>query len=295
MNDLSDLNNPNLTHDTRLKMGQQLDENGDSRPGVGLNADGLPDIAWCFVETPDEAVTFKDQFGVVFGDFRLKPFYIARYPVTVAQFAAFMADNFANPAWWHGMTERYHNQEVLAQRAAGQNVPRDTVSWYQAVAFSRWMNARCQGMTLAEGFTIGDNAEIRLPLEWEWQWAAQGHDGRAYPWGEWDGRFANTRASRLASSTAVGLYPMGASWCGALDMSGGVWEWCLNEYRSPQTVSYESYLARVLRGGSFADHHDWAVCASRFNDLPNRRLDYFGFRLVCVSGVSEFHHAPDSD
>jgi formylglycine-generating enzyme required for sulfatase activity len=281
---MNQLENPALDHDARLKIGQQLDQNGDVRPGVGLASDGLPDVAWCFVETPDESITFKDQFGVVFGDFRLKPFYIARYPVTVVQFAAFTAaeDGFANPAWWQDMTERYRHQEVLPQRQTGQNVPRDTVSWYQAVAFSRWLNFRCDGMTLGEGITIGKNAEIRLPHESEWQWAAQGSDGRTYPWGDWDARFANTRASRLASSSAVGLYPMGASWCGALDMSGDLWEWCLNEYRSPQTVSYESYLARVLRGGSFADHHEWAVCASRFNDLPNRRLDYFGFRVVCA-------------
>jgi formylglycine-generating enzyme required for sulfatase activity len=267
-----------LDHEARQRIGQQLDESGDARPGVGLDANGLPDIAWCAVDAPDEPITFKDQFGVVFGDFPLKPFYIARYPVTVAQFGAFInaPDGFANPAWWAGMTERYRQQEILPQRQPGQNVPCDTVSWYQAVAFARWLDSHSQGTM------PGQNTKIRLPLEWEWHWAAQGNDERDYPWGVWDGRLANTRASRLASSTAVGMYPAGASWCGALDMSGGVWEWCLNEYRSPQTVSYDSYLARVLRGGSFADHHEWAVCASRFNDLPNRRLDYFGFRLVSV-------------
>ena len=272
MQTIDQLNDPALSHEERQRIGQQLDEIGDARPGVGVDANGLPDIAWCKVDAPDEPITFKDQFGVVFGDFTLKPFFIARYPVTVTQFAAFMGaeDGFANPVWWADMTERYRQQEVLPQRQPGRNVPRDGVSWYQAVAFARWLDSHSQGIS------------TRLPHESEWQWAAQGRAAIEYPWGAWDGRLANTRASRLASSTAVGLYPAGASWCGALDMSGGVWEWCLNEYRSPQTVSYDSYLSRVLRGGSFADHHEWAVCASRFNDLPNRRLDYFGFRLVCV-------------
>ena len=281
---IEQLQDSNLTHDDRQRIGAQLDALGDAHPGVGLDADGLPDIAWCGVTGADETITFRDQFGVAFDARPPSPFLIARYPVTARQFAAFInaEDGFVNPVWWADMTERYRQQEVLAQRQPGQNVPRDTVSWYQAVAFSRWMNARLDGVTLAADVVVGVNASIRLPLDWEWQWAASGPDARAYPWGTWDDRHANTRASRLAQSTAVGMYPAGAAWCGALDMSGGVWEWCLNEYRSPQTVSYDSYLARVLRGGSFADHHEWAVGASRFNDLPNRRLDYFGLRLVCA-------------
>lgn len=63
-------------------------------------------------------------------------------------------------------------------------------------------------------------------------------------------------------------------------MSGNVWEWCLNEYKTPAHTGCEGHNPRVLRGGSFVDVCDWAVCGSRFNDLPNRRLDYFGFRVV---------------
>jgi formylglycine-generating enzyme required for sulfatase activity len=69
---------------------------------------------------------------------------------------------------------------------------------------------------------------LRLPTEWEWQVAAQNGDKRnTYPWGpEWDGRLANTRESGLSRTTAVGMYPPAP--CGAFDLSGNVYDWCLN-------------------------------------------------------------------
>lgn len=62
-----------------------------------------------------------------------------------------------------------------------------------------------------------------------------------YPWGgDRDPRQepwrANTRESELNRSTAVGLYPRGASPAGALDMAGTVWEWCLNAFEEPDNI-----------------------------------------------------------
>jgi formylglycine-generating enzyme required for sulfatase activity len=91
------------------------------------------------------------------------------------------------------------------------------------LAFCRWLSEKL-------GY------EIRLPTEWEWQQAATGgNPENEYPWGpEWAGSCANTIESELSHSTAVGIYPQGASPVGALDMAGNVWEWCLNEYDNPK-------------------------------------------------------------
>jgi formylglycine-generating enzyme required for sulfatase activity len=300
----SQFENGALDHEARARIGEQLNQAGDTRPGVGLRADGLPDIAWCCVETPlkwqGRRIPFKNERGEIYGEFALESFFIARYPVTYRQFQAFVVseDGFQNETWWRGLTEDYRKQEVLKQRSPFDNHPRDGVSWYQAVAFARWLNAKRRGEMLPasggsmERLIIGEDAEIRLPLEWEWHWAAQGQDERAYPWGnDWDARFANTRECRLGRTTAVGMYPHGASWCGAEDMSGTVWEWCLNEYKNANRVSYDSYRSRELRGGAFIDIPEYAVCASRFNDLPNRRLDYFGFRVVCARTSVLLNHS----
>ena len=75
---------------------------------------------------------------------------------------------------------------------------------------------------------VSDNAQVRLPTEWEWQWAAQnGTEGRTYPWGEPDTRHTNTEESGLEQAVAVGMYPHGAAACGALDMAGNLMEWCI--------------------------------------------------------------------
>jgi formylglycine-generating enzyme required for sulfatase activity len=295
-----DLYDEMLSHEARAEIGRRMNALGDVRPGVGLRQGKLPDIDWCAVPVgparTTEARTFRNERGEIYGQFRLEEFYIAKYPVTFRQFQAFVdaKDGLGQDAWWEGLTPEYRKQSVLGQRALFDNHPRDGVSWYQAVAFARWLNFKCAGETLtAPGgdgsppMIIGQDAEIRLPTEWEWQYAAQGEDAageavRKYPWGAWDGRRANTREARLGGTTAVGMYPHGAAWCWALDMSGNLWEWCLNEYQHPDQAGVGGHPARVLRGGAFIDAAEWAACAERFNDLPNRRLDYFGFRVVCV-------------
>lgn len=247
------------------------------------------ELEWCRVEVPSEAVSFRNERDEVYGTFRLHPFAISRMPITYQQFQAFVEapDGWSNPDWWQGLTERYHHQPRLDQRSPVANHPADNVSWYQAVAYSRWLNDQLHGQTLGMGLVVGHNATIRLPLEWEWQWAAQGAEERRYPWGAaWEDGRANTRLARKGATTPVDAYLAGAAACGALDMAGNVWEWCLNSYADPTYSAVDGHLTRVLRGGSFVDIPDYAVCGSRFNDLPNRRLDYWGLRVVCVADTA---------
>ena len=105
-------------------------------------------------------------------------------------------------------------------------------------------------------------------------------------WGEkWDSSRANTSESGLSRTTAVGLYPKGASPVGALDMSGNVWEWCLNEYENPDRIDLSSENRRVLRGGSWDLSQSLARCVSRDSRYPDFRVHDIGFRLVSASPI----------
>ena len=87
----------------------------------------------------------------------------------------------------------------------------------------------------------------RLPHEWEWQLAAQGIDGRAYPWGnEWlETAVPKPDKERtLRGPDEVGAHQAGASASGVMDLVGNVWQWT-DEYRDDHTG------AAILRGGSY--------------------------------------------
>ncbi|HEY7495973.1 MAG TPA: SUMF1/EgtB/PvdO family nonheme iron enzyme, partial [Candidatus Tectomicrobia bacterium] len=162
-------------------------------------------------------------------------FAISKYPVTWAQYRSFpeAKDGYRQQRWWRGLAERQaHPGEQYRQQ---ENHPAENVSWYDAVTFCRWLSARL-------GY------EVRLPTEWEWQQAASGGDpAREYPWGaDWDPAYTNTGEGHLGRTTAVGVYPQGASPVGAMDMSGNVWEWCLNEDR-PQYTRLSGKARRVVR------------------------------------------------
>lgn len=118
-----------------------------------------------------------------------------------------------------------------------------------------------------------------LPTEQQWQRAAQGDDGRAYPWGA---KFDKSRCNfNTSKPTPVTQYPNGESPFHVLDMSGNVWEWCLTDYDSRDSDINTKATYRVLRGGSwwYADE-DNLRAAYRDGSFPDDRDFYRGFRLA---------------
>jgi energy-coupling factor transporter ATP-binding protein EcfA2 len=259
------LDDDGLDHSQREDIGLRLAEVRDPRPGVGV-IDGVPDIRWC--EVPSGAVEIKGH-----GLFDVEPFRIAAYPVTHAQFEAFVraSDGCGNDRWWKDLERE---DPITGRLRRHGNFPATHVSWFDAMAFCRWLSARL-------------GVEVRLPDEWEWQWTAQSaQSGFVYPWGtDWEDGVANTDEAGIGRSTAVGIYPGGRSTQGVYDLAGNVEEWCRNPYKDPKQVAPGRDESRVLRGGSWRDFRDGARADLRSGYLPFNRLDDVGFRVLCGAPI----------
>lgn len=257
----------------RLEIGDRLAELGDPRPGVGLRADGVPEIDW--VEIPAGEFLYGENKEQQ----HLDIFWMARYPVTNAQYQAFIDDGgYREDRWWRGLAERI---EAPAEPTWSQaNRPRERVSWYEAMAFCAWLSERL-GTT------------VRLPTEQQWEKAARSTDGREYPWGDnYISGYANIDETLekagehyLQQTTAVGLYPKDRSPYGVMDLTGNVWEWCLNSYANPNDTSVGGKDRRVLRGGSWYYSQDHARASYRDYYSPDFRINDIGFRVCRLSPI----------
>jgi formylglycine-generating enzyme required for sulfatase activity len=285
---MAELHKLETTHKRRLLIGERLDVLGEhpSRRGVGVDEHGAARLDWCSVSGGRVTISIADdprsmpraKVTHVVNSFR-----IARYPITVAQYRGFIEakDGWCDPVWWGDDLYRDPDGETYGFGHFG-NHPAVYVSWFDAVAFCRWISQRL-GLT------------VRLPDEWEWQQAAtDANQENVFPWGaHWEVREepwrANTFESRLGQATAVGMYPAGASPSEALDMAGTVWEWCLNKFDRPDVnqSTADDFDFRVLRGGSWGYDQFFARSANRSRNYPNERDSGFGFRVACSSSFSE--------
>lgn len=155
------------------------------------------------------------------------------------------------------------------------------MTWDQAAAYCEWV-------------------EARLPSEAEWEYAARGPEARRYPWGDdFDGTVLNycdvncTLDKRdekfddgYTRSAPVGSYLGGASWVGALDLAGNVWEIGADRYGSysadlqTNPTGPLSGNRRVARGGSWHTSPDHVRSALRTNIGADQFVDHAGFRCV---------------
>lgn len=236
--------------------------NWDKRFGIGLNAQGLPEIDW--LEIPAGEFIYQDGERL-----SLPSFKISRYPITNAQFQAFVqaADGYAAPRWWQGLKKPETAQQSRWQES---NRPVKQVNWYEALAFCRWLSAKT-------------GLNISLPTEQQWEKAARGTDGRDYPWGnKFESAYCNGNGRRgLGETSAVGIYPQGQSPYGAIDMTGNVWEWCLNKHELSSMIKPGlSEDGRVSRRGSWDDNSVYLQWGLFVRNLSHFRNDHLGFRIV---------------
>lgn len=195
--------------------------------------------------------------------------------------------------FWIDLTEVTNAQFGSSGRWEGDQLPREMVSWDEA-------GAHCE------------SRGARLPTEAEWEYAARGPDGLVYPWGDaFDGSRLNFCDANCvypwgvddstegpswkdtsvddgyARTAPVGSYPEGASWVGALDMSGNVWERTSSLYwwdypydaddgrENPDGADF-----RVVRGGSWVEAADLLRSAYRSNRFSTSIYNDVGFRCA---------------
>jgi formylglycine-generating enzyme required for sulfatase activity len=155
----------------------------------------------------------------------VKSFWIDKYPVTNAQFKKFLD------------ATHYHPQDDL-------NFLRD---WKNGTFPAGWDNKPVTWVSLEDARAYAAWAGKRLPHEWEWQYAAQGTDGRVYPWGNtWnaDAVPAAEKGRTMRGPDAVDAHPLGASPFAVMDLVGNVWQWT-EEFQDEHT------RGAILRGGSY--------------------------------------------
>ncbi|MCC7367240.1 MAG: SUMF1/EgtB/PvdO family nonheme iron enzyme [Chloroflexi bacterium] len=174
----------------------------------------------------------------------VRTFEMDTVPVTNARFAGFLNtrggvespqglvyDLSDRPAKIWRVGERFTTEPGFEQH------PVVAVPWQGARSFCEWRGGR-------------------LPTEAEWERAARGAEGRAYPWGNEPPDSSRARYGvRLFDYVAVGSYPAGATPEGLLDMAGNVWQWTDSLYRPYPYVpddgreNPKAVGERVTRGG----------------------------------------------
>ncbi len=252
-------------------------------------------------ETRARALTaqFGDYFGVETPQRRIyvSAFDIDQFEVTNRQYARFLramkthGRRDAHPDALRG--KDYTPTYWRDPRLNGATHPVTGVDWYDADAYCRW-------------------AGKRLPTEAQWEKAARGADGRAFPWGNtWVAAYSNNVESTFGQpvlqtqawlrflgtlnldvlqvlTQPVGRFPRGVSPYGVHDMERNVWEWCRDSYhkayyrsapsRDPSGPPPSPY--KVLRGGGWSSHRAKIRVAYRNYDIATDRHLEIGFRCV---------------
>ena len=294
----------------RVQIGDHLADIGDPR----LEITAVDAMAFCFVPAgpffmgsaeDDELAHGDEQAGAGIHNLRYA-YWLARFPVTVAQFAQYVDESGVQP-------------RDADRRKGAAKAPVVWIDWDEAMAYCDWLAERWR----AKGW-LPDGYGVTLPSEPEWEKAARGGERiptdantlispvsevsqqqgcvsppltenplpqRCYPWGgDFDPERVNC-AMTIGRVSTPGAYGGGRSPYGCEEMSGNVWEWtrsCYDAYPYPPDAAGRQArerrggkAPRVLRGGAFLSGQGDVRCAFRFRSLPDSR-DYgdIGFRVV---------------
>ncbi len=308
---LSELGGRSLGAKNRAQVGITLAYLGDPRPEV-MTVDGM---RFCFV--PEGEFWFGE--GSRARKINLPAFWMGEYPISNAQFAEFVQeDGYQNADWWKeawnanywsekGFKGRYDDETCTEPDKCRDsfglpNHPVVGVSWYEALAFTRWLRQRWQ----QKGW-LPEGRRVSLPAEQQWEKATRGGleipaqasifpykvssileiqskigaftsnpaPKRDYPWEDgFDPDLANTNETGLGNTSALGCFPLGASPYGIQDLSGNVWEWQKDWYDKNKDT-------KVLCGGSWGNYQDVAcVCWFHNNLHPDFWSVDVGFRCA---------------
>jgi len=282
----------------RARWGRILSAAGDNRAGVGLDEAGMPDIVWVKVPPGTYDLGGDDslrELGLFLPPTTVEithEYYIAKYQVTYAQFGAFVTSGYRDDSFWtaEGLAwrgDQEHPRLWDEPQYAYSNHPVVGVTWFEAIAFAKWLSLTCQPLS-SEGW------EISLPTEAEWEVACRWPDGRKYAWGnKYLPGIANIDETYqgynigpyfLRHTTAVGLYERGKNALGAYDMCGNVWEWTLSKWDTPYLAADENSLVgyehRVVRGNSWYNCVRFASAATHDCLDPDLGVNDTGLRLV---------------
>jgi formylglycine-generating enzyme required for sulfatase activity len=284
-------------------LGAILAETGGEQ-GAEMALSGVPSVRYTMGSNDREAalgVEHPEHVVALGYDFR-----IGTTPVTVAQFASFTrSGGYDVREWWReaaalgvwspaGIRGLRDERPRKAPAIVGEypNLPVAGVSWFEALAFVRWLEIQWR-----ERGSISRGDTIDLPSEAEWELAARGTDGRQYPWGsDFDSGAANAEPTGLGHVTPTGCFPEGASPFGVEDLSGNCWEWTRTQWLVAEGRQKYAYpyspldgredLActavgkRVLKGGAFYSFAEHVRCAIRDSGDPANWSDNVTFRVV---------------
>jgi formylglycine-generating enzyme required for sulfatase activity len=265
--------------------GNSLSKIGDPRRSVVDIPPGCVIIPrGAFLMGVDESVRNVSQNEQPSNFIELEQFEISIYPITNAQFRAFINDGgygdkhrdcWSEQGWRWRISQNWEYPEFIDDPNLGvDNKPVVGISWFEAISYVNWLSKQF-------------NMRYRLPTEAEWERAARGVKGWMYPWGDiWQKNIANTSELGLDVPTAVGVFQSSNTKEGCADLIGNVWEWCQNLYaKYPYDANdgrenLDTEGPRILRGGSYQTSCLLSRCTYRMWRFPAYRNRYTGFRIV---------------